>query len=1245
MTSLIPYQKAIGGDKLRRPETERKLGYARFHVTALTLLTAAGAMCGSADALEPNEIPYVKADGSRTSSLEQAAQSWRNDEEFRKMSSTNGLGQINAEYAYARGITGLGVKVGVFDTGVYGKHPEFDGAGKLTGLSTAGRYAYTYKNYYRAGDRFSFKGDDPLNGTGIVQAQYHGTHVAGIIAANRDGARMHGVAFNAQLVAAMNSDAGPEDGVVAGNDANAYSIGFAALRTSGVRIINNSWGIGFLGSLGTSPSRRASQSDTMQQYFSAPGDGTMNAADGVARSGILFVKSAGNKFGSQPDALGALPYFRPDLEKNWITVANLSGEELDDSSSICGMSKYYCASAPGTSIYSTSFVGNKTSNTPGYKTLTGTSMAAPMVSGSLALLMERFPYMSGEAIRDTLLTTARDLGSPGVDKTYGWGLIDIGAAMRGPGQFLGPFGVSLPAGQSDIWSNDISDAAIRVRRQDDLNEIASLKRQAERRTWADGDRIDDSQLAQLNALVETHEVAAKTRGKDALTGATYVGSLEKRGDGTLVLAGRNTYTGSTWVRSGRLVLNGSITSDTTVDGSGVGLVSVNPTTQAQEVATQAGTFVVEASGTAAGVTVRQGGTAMIKGQAGDVNAGMGGTAIIDGQVGNVAAAGGAAVINGRSGDVTATAGGSALIAGRSGDVAAHDGGSVTISGQAGNVSAGASGTAIINGYAGNVTAGAGSFLGGSGTLASLSALSGSVVAPGNSIGTMNVSGPIVFAPGATYRVEISRDGRSDLIATTGAAQLDGGLVTVSMERSPTLLNLRQGWSILGRRFTILDARDGVKGRFKEAAPSFVFLNTVLDYSQQAVGLTMERSATSFDSAGVNTKQRRVGAAVEALGLGNPVFEAVLTLPDAESARAAFQALSADASPAVTANAASTAYFLRETLSGRSRWTGGTTGMPTGAAPVVGHYSALGPNEASEADPTPSPPANRYGLWGQAFGTYGRTGSTADAGGTSHRVGGFVIGADGLLDNGLKLGAAAGLAKTSVRSTGTGPAAEISSPFVSLYGGYDIGRFSLQFGGVYTDNTATARRNVSLPGFFNSLTSKGRSASLLGFGEFGYKLAVDQQLTLSGPVPAQLTLAYVQPYLGLGYTQIRSDRYAERGGVAALMHLSNTSDIGDMTIGVKAEAQLDLGLKAPIALRGLIGYRRNYGDLTLASNLAFSGGTPFRSSGSPLDRQALVTEAGLDLRLARNVDLTLTYAGQFSKNSLEHTGKGSLTYRW
>lgn len=55
----------------------------------------------------------------------------------------------------------------------------------------------------------------------------------------------------------------------------------------------------------------------------------------------------------------------------------------------------------------------------------GTSFSAPIVTGTAALL-QRYPWMSNDNLRTTLLTTAQDIGAVGVDSKFDWGLLDAG---------------------------------------------------------------------------------------------------------------------------------------------------------------------------------------------------------------------------------------------------------------------------------------------------------------------------------------------------------------------------------------------------------------------------------------------------------------------------------------------------------------------------------------------------------------------------------------------------------------------------------------------------------------------------------------------------------------------------------------------------------------------------------------------------------------------------------------------------
>jgi len=66
----------------------------------------------------------------------------------------------------------------------------------------------------------------------------------------------------------------------------------------------------------------------------------------------------------------------------------------------------------------------------GYNSISGTSMAAPHVSGACLLLKEAFPTATGEDILRALYTTATDLGTTGEDNTFGMGIIDCLAAFN-----------------------------------------------------------------------------------------------------------------------------------------------------------------------------------------------------------------------------------------------------------------------------------------------------------------------------------------------------------------------------------------------------------------------------------------------------------------------------------------------------------------------------------------------------------------------------------------------------------------------------------------------------------------------------------------------------------------------------------------------------------------------------------------------------------------------------------------------
>ena len=501
--------------------------------------------------------------------------SWRSSE----FNAEWGLGAIHADQAYAAGYTGKGIKLGIFDQPVYAKHPEFAGENKVINLVTEGIREYTDPYIpVKKGDTFRYDGTPSVDSDGTLGS--HGTHVGGIAAGSRDGGAMHGVAFNAQIISAENGDPGPEDGIILGNDGAVYQAGWDALVASGARIINNSWGIGITEKFeegGYDPAYphftvndAQKQFDQIKQILGTKPGGAYQGAIDAARSGVVTIFAAGNDGNlNNPDAMAGLAYFVPDIAPNWLSVASLqdpsnSGDySISTFSSRCGYTASFCVSAPGTRVYSSVIEGTSVENlTTGYAKYSGTSMAAPHVAGSVAVLMERFPYLNGAQVAEVLKTTATDMGAPGIDALYGWGMINLGKAINGPGMLA------------------------------TVEDIPEEFRIPDPTGVAYGPTQFVVDLPGVGAVLDKGKPTERVCS-DVLCGLDFWsndisghGGLTKEGMGTLVLTGNNTYSGPTLVNQGRLAVNGSVTSTVSVQSGGI----------------------VGGSGTVGSLTARQGGT-------------------------------------------------------------------------------------------------------------------------------------------------------------------------------------------------------------------------------------------------------------------------------------------------------------------------------------------------------------------------------------------------------------------------------------------------------------------------------------------------------------------------------------------------------------------------------------------------------------------------------------------------------------
>ncbi|MGS0740243.1 autotransporter domain-containing protein [Glaciimonas sp. GG7] len=312
--------------------------------------------------------------------------------------------------------------------------------------------------------------DDRLQLIGSGNGNHHGTHVAEVL-----GGKTSGVAPDVSMVGLAN---GRGEGMKVELRSHDFML------PNFPKIVNLSIGDGEIVKGG--PARAGTRTYQSLVDF-----------------GALLVWATGNEDRLNPTEEAGMPLNSPGLEKGWLAVtsADVHGAGFQHAvkpgyANRCGDAANWCLAAPG---QFTSAVTGKFGN--------GTSFAAPAVTAAAALVKQAHPWMTGDMLRQTILSTATNMGEP---ETYGWGLLNVSEAVKGPALFA--------------------------------------KRLA----------LDENVTAFVN------------KGQDSTFSNNIKGNagLIKMGEGTLTLSGKNTYEGRTQVDYGVLNITGTISSNVNVTKKG-----------------------------------------------------------------------------------------------------------------------------------------------------------------------------------------------------------------------------------------------------------------------------------------------------------------------------------------------------------------------------------------------------------------------------------------------------------------------------------------------------------------------------------------------------------------------------------------------------------------------------------------------------------------------------------------------------
>lgn len=322
-----------------------------------------------------------------------------------------------ATLASGKNVKGDGQLIAIVDDGFRVSHREFQGKQILTYLGA----------------------------TANLNVDHHGTSVAGIAAANADGRGMMGVAPEAALHLTSWGN------VSSSNFLSHLTGATLDARSKGASVQNNSWGwTSEVAASHEMAAFKASGAATYADYLPGRLGGTsgqwsnlFSAYNTFQQGGVIVFANSNDSSLPDAEAWAALPLFVPELKGAWIVAANAlfsvdgsTGKILNSDliSAPCGSAAAFCLTADGT-VYAPTASSNTS-----YGLMTGTSFAAPQISGQIALLSQAFPNLAPHELTTRLLATAQNDWA-GFQQTVS-GNVQFGANVSRPVSHL--YGLGVP---------------------------------------------------------------------------------------------------------------------------------------------------------------------------------------------------------------------------------------------------------------------------------------------------------------------------------------------------------------------------------------------------------------------------------------------------------------------------------------------------------------------------------------------------------------------------------------------------------------------------------------------------------------------------------------------------------------------------------------------------------------------------------------------------------------------------------
>lgn len=512
----------------------------------------------------------------------------------------------------------------------------------------------------------------------------------------------------------------------------------------------------------------------------------------------------------------------------------------------------------------------------------------------------------------------------------------------------------------------------------------------------------------------------------------------------------------------------------------------------------------------------------------------------------------------------------------------------------------------VNGHllASQVNVGQNGILGGSGTISS-DVVNYGTIAPGNSIGTLTVNGSVSFMEGSTYAVELGRTGSSDLLKVNGPVTISGGTVSANLARA-----LYQD----GQKWTIIEASDGIEGKFSSIRTNFTSetIRLVQRSSGDSYSLVLVR--TPYATFGQTPNQTAVGAALDSIlpMASGPMADMMIAMDfdmNKSQLSTTLQGLSPEMYTVFPKAGLHSVDVINQSV---SMYQKGVSSLSTFADEQ--EISTL------------------WNVWGRGLGGRLERDRDVDNEGYEYTTSGAVFGFDRTFGQESRAGVILGYSDTSLDIDDSVSNGQITGKHIGVYG-------STRFDGLYFDGRAvyssldnSSQRYIATPAFTVISDGSFDSDVLSGSATGGYDFTFDS--VSFGPVAS------------IGYAYLDQEGFSESGSAFSVKAEETDTESLYFRLGMKFAGLFNQG-QFRILPHGELGWLHEFKDdaTTLTSSFADYPTVSFDVEGDESISDQLMFSLGVTVEYGSSLNFYGEYSLVHASEQQAHLFSCGLTWKF